>query len=72
MGIPEENIEKIFSAIFYNKVKHGTGLGIDDCCNIVNNLGGTIGVKTAPGEGTSLEWFFLKKVIEGVRNVKQP
>lgn len=61
MGIPEENIEKIFQPFFTTKGKHGTGLGMMIVANIVNNLGGTIGVKTAPGEGTSFRMVFPQK-----------
>ncbi|HOK02267.1 MAG TPA: ATP-binding protein [Spirochaetota bacterium] len=61
LGIPEENIEKIFQPFFTTKGKHGTGLGMMIVANIVNNLGGTIGVKTAPGEGTSFRMVFPQK-----------
>lgn len=53
MGIPEENLKKIFQPFYTTKGKKGTGLGLMIIMNILDNLGGNIGVKTMPGEGTS-------------------
>lgn len=54
IGIPEENIKKIFQPFFTTKGKNATGLGLMIVINVIDNLGGTIGVKSAPGEGTSI------------------
>ncbi len=53
IGIPEENFQKIFQPFFTTKGKQATGLGLMITSAIVQNLGGTIGLKSAPGEGTS-------------------
>ncbi len=53
MGIPEEHLKKIFQPFYTTKGKKGTGLGLMIIMNIIDNLGGTIGLKTSPGEGTS-------------------
>jgi PAS domain S-box-containing protein len=53
MGIPEEHMKKIFQPFYTTKGKKGTGLGLMIAMNIISNLGGTIGVKTEPGVGTS-------------------
>ncbi len=53
MGIPEENLKKIFQPFYSTKGKKGTGLGLMIIMNILDNLGGNIGLKTSPGEGTS-------------------
>jgi PAS domain S-box-containing protein len=55
VGIPEENINKIFQPFFTTKGKKGTGLGMMIATNIINNIGGSIGVKSKPGEGTSIK-----------------
>lgn len=55
VGIPKENINKIFQPFFTTKGKKGTGLGLMIATNIINNIGGSIGVKTSPGEGTSIK-----------------
>ena len=55
VGIPKENINKIFQPFFTTKGKKGTGLGLMIATNIISNIGGTIGVKTSPGEGTSIK-----------------
>ncbi|HNY15787.1 MAG TPA: HAMP domain-containing sensor histidine kinase, partial [Bacteroidales bacterium] len=54
MGMPEENLKKVFQPFFTTKGKKGTGLGLMIVMNIIGNLGGTIGIKTKPGEGTSI------------------
>ncbi len=53
IGIPEENLQKIFQPFFTTKGKQATGLGLMITSAIVQNLGGTIGLKSAPGAGTS-------------------
>lgn len=55
VGIPKENINKIFQPFFTTKGKKGTGLGMMIATNIINNIGGSIGVKSNPGEGTSIK-----------------
>jgi len=55
VGIPKENINKIFQPFFTTKGKKGTGLGLMIATNIISNIGGSIGVKSSPGEGTSIK-----------------
>ena len=52
-GIPEENIEKIFDPFFTTK-PDGMGLGLPICRNILEKLGGTIVIRSKPGEETSV------------------
>ncbi|HOP64048.1 MAG TPA: ATP-binding protein [Spirochaetota bacterium] len=61
MGIPEENMQKIFKPFFTTKGKKGTGLGLMIALNIISNLSGTIGVKTEPGIGTSFRVVLPQK-----------
>ena len=49
-GIPEGEREHIFVPFYTTKAK-GTGLGLAICQRIVKMHGGTIGVRSAPGEG---------------------
>lgn len=53
IGIPEENLQKIFQPFFTTKGKQATGLGLMITSAIVQNLGGSIGLKSSPGMGTS-------------------
>ncbi|OHD66484.1 MAG: hypothetical protein A2176_03845 [Spirochaetes bacterium RBG_13_51_14] len=53
IGIPEENFQRIFQPFFTTKGKQATGLGLMITTAIIQNLGGTIGLKSRPGEGTS-------------------
>jgi two-component system, sporulation sensor kinase A len=55
IGIPEENLQKIFQPFFTTKGKEATGLGLMITSAIVQNLGGSIGVKSKPGEGTTFK-----------------
>jgi len=55
IGIPKENVGKIFQPFFTTKGKKGTGLGLMIATSIVSNIGGSIGVKSSTGEGTSIK-----------------
>jgi two-component system, cell cycle sensor histidine kinase and response regulator CckA len=58
-GIPEENVDKIFTPLFTTKEKdRGTGLGLFVVKQIVEEIHGTIHVKSRPGAGTTFEIEF--------------
>jgi len=52
-GIANEYMNKIFDPFFSTKAK-GTGLGLSVCLQIINLHGGTIGIESEPGKGTSV------------------
>jgi PAS domain S-box-containing protein len=53
VGIPEDNLKKIFDPGFTTKgVGVGTGLGLSICYQIVNDHRGTIDVESTVGKGT--------------------
>ena len=53
-GISGENQNKIFSPFFTTKpVGKGTGLGLSVCHGIIDAMGGTMGVKSEKGSGTT-------------------
>ncbi|MBV5316259.1 MAG: two-component sensor histidine kinase [Desulfobulbaceae bacterium] len=52
-GIPPENIEKIFEPFFTTKSgKGGTGLGLSITYGLVKEIGGSINIDSAVGQGT--------------------
>lgn len=54
IGIPKENLRKIFDPGFTTKgVGIGTGLGLSICYKIIEKHNGTISVKSQVGKGTS-------------------
>jgi signal transduction histidine kinase len=58
IGIDEKDAERIFERLVkLNKDTQGWGLGLHICKNIVEELGGTIGVESAKGKGST---FWLK------------
>ncbi len=51
IGIPEENISKLFNPLFSTKVK-GVGLGLTICMQIVEDHGGNITVQSEVSKGS--------------------
>lgn len=59
IGIPEENISKIFEPFFSTKESgHGTGLGLSISYRIVQNHAGKITVRSSVGKGTAFRLEF--------------
>ena len=57
VGIPEENLVKLFEPFFSTKIgKGGTGLGMAIVANLVQKtLGGSIAVRSSVGQGTCFD-----------------
>ena len=52
IGIPEENLEKIFSPFFTTKA-NGSGFGLTEALKIIQSLNGTLEVHSQVGKGTT-------------------
>ncbi len=64
-GIKEEDIGKLFGSfqqvdMKMNRYKEGTGLGLSICKQLVELMGGTIGVESTYGKGSTF-WFSLSQ-----------
>ncbi len=74
LGIPEDVLGKIFDPYFSTKEKgKGTGLGLPATQGIIQELGGTIRVKSIISEGTQFDVYFpiakrpsVTKKVKGV------
>ncbi|OVE71912.1 hypothetical protein BVX93_02235, partial [bacterium B13(2017)] len=53
MGIPKENIDKIFDLFYTTKEQKGTGLGLSTCFDIIKKHKGRILVDSEIGKGTT-------------------
>lgn len=69
MGIPPENLTRIFDPYFTTKAK-GTGLGLATTYSIVKNHGGMIVAESSAGVGTAFHIYLPaspEKVLPGTR-----
>lgn len=60
IGIPREDLERIFEPFFTKKKlgRSGTGLGMSVVWNTVKDHGGYIDINSAEGQGTTIKIFF--------------
>ncbi len=61
LGISPEDIKNIFKP-FYTTKERGVGLGLAICQRIIKGHGGTIRVKSIPGQGSI---FFIRLNVAG-------
>ncbi len=54
VGIPEENMSRLFSPFFSTKEDQGIGLGLTTCREIVEKHRGSISVASQQGKGTTI------------------
>jgi two-component system, NtrC family, sensor kinase len=59
IGIPEENLKKLFTPFFTTKdIGEGTGLGLALFYNIIKSHNGEIKVQSQVGSGTAITLIF--------------
>ncbi len=69
-GISEKNLSRVFDPFFTTKdVGKGTGLGLSLCYGIVKDHGGTISVRSKPGEGAT---FVIEFPLATASDAPQP
>ncbi len=70
IGIPAEDIDHVFEDFFQGtmgkrKRKQGTGLGLPICKRLVEAMGGTLGVISSPGKGSTFHFIVPFRLSEG-------
>jgi len=62
VGIPKEDLEKVFEPFFSTKpVGKGTGLGLSLCFGIIEAHNGHLEIRSEPGKGTEVSIFIPAK-----------
>jgi CheY-like chemotaxis protein len=74
-GISEANLSKVFDPFFTTKeVGKGTGLGLSLCYGIVKDHGGTIVVRSKPGDGATfiIEFPIASEAADAIAEPESP
>lgn len=66
-GIDPEHMDKVFDPFFSTKEEKGFGLGLSVTYGIIKNHGGTVNVRSTPGEGTA---FIIEVPVIAVKAEK--
>jgi two-component system nitrogen regulation sensor histidine kinase NtrY len=71
-GLTPEECERIFTP-YYTSKQHGIGLGLAIVQSVVSDHGGTIGVKSEPGQGTTfvIELLLNADTLQGILAAKR-
>ena len=70
IGLTPEECARLFTP-YYTRKQHGTGLGLAIVQSVISDHGGTVGVKSKPGRGTTFR-IELPRNLDKLRAVTEP
>jgi signal transduction histidine kinase len=72
LGIPSEILERIFDPFFTTKSPHGTGLGLAVVYSVMQQLGGTVSVRSEVGKGSCFGLYLHRFPADAVSAAPAP
>jgi CheY-like chemotaxis protein len=72
LGMSEDTKRRVFEPFFTTKeIGKGTGLGLSTVFAVVRRMGGSVGVESTPGEGTTFTLYLPVVILDAAAKLKE-